>query len=485
MTPAAGRISSGISVRRHRGPGGDMTKRTILLTVLVFSFFFISHSSTFASYQRGEEGALCLGCHDNKGMSLTFGNGEKLSLFVDDRSLMASAHKNIRCSDCHKGFALGDHPKRQFKNRRSLSLWASESCRQCHSFKKGVHLRMLGALKEAACVDCHGSHAIKPVKESGDTCYGCHKYALSIPFKDGSSHSLEVEEDALKASVHNKLRCADCHFGFSSKEHPERDFKDKRNFTIITSETCRRCHFDKYTKTLESMHFNVLLKGNLKAPVCVDCHGAHAIKAGRTEKIESARRCKGCHEGIYQIYSMSVHGKSLLSTHNQDVPVCSDCHRAHDISDPRMADFRNNIPQMCSNCHANEELMKKYGLSTLVLQSYLEDFHGVTVSYYKKQKNAIRHIAVCTDCHGIHDITRTKGPDASIVKANLVRRCRKCHPGASDNFPDAWISHYEPNFKRAPLVYTINLIYSVFIPFMIVGLVLQIVLHIWRYAVNR
>ncbi len=53
------------------------------------------------------------------------------------------------------------------------------------------------------------------------------------------------------------------------------------------------------------------------------------------------------------------------------------------------------------------------------------------------------------------------------------------------NFPDSWISHYEPSLKRAPLVYVINLIYKIFIPFMMVGLILQILLHIWRYAVNR
>jgi len=199
----------------------------------------------------------------------------------------------------------------------------------------------------------------------------------------------------------------------------------------------------------------------------------------------SARRCEKCHEDIYGMYSMSVHGKSLLSDKNQDVPVCSDCHKAHDIADAHMTDFRNNIPQMCSKCHANEELMKKYGLSTAVLQSYLEDFHGVTLTFYKKQEKAVRHIAVCTDCHGIHDITKVKGPNATVLKTKLAKRCQKCHPGANGNFPDSWISHYEPSFKRAPVVYAITLGYSIFIPFMIVGLVLQILLHMWRYAVNR
>lgn len=462
-----------------------MVNRIVFWLILILSSLFLCVTESPAAFQPGEEGAICMGCHEGSDMVLTFKSGEKLSLHVDARALAASAHKDLSCTTCHNGYAAGDHPKKQLKNLRSYSVSASEICRQCHTFKKGIHLRMVGAMKELVCVDCHGAHAIKTVKDTGDSCVGCHKHKFSLPFKDGSKHSLVIDEEDLRSSVHSKLRCADCHFGFSSKEHPDRDFKDKRNFTIVTSETCRRCHFDKYTKTLESIHFNILLKGNLSAPVCVDCHGAHAINSGRKEKIQSARRCETCHESIYRTYALSVHGKSLLSTNNQDVPVCSDCHRAHDITDPKMADFRNNIPQMCSNCHANEELMKRYGLSTAVLQSYLEDFHGVTMSYYKKQKNSIRHIAVCTDCHGIHDITRTKGPDASIVKANLVRRCRKCHADASEKFPDSWISHYEPNFKRAPLVYAINLIYSVFIPFMIVGLVLQIILHIWRYAVNR
>jgi len=462
-----------------------MVNRNAFLLLAIFCILFMFSSASHAtSNPPGEEVSVCMGCHENREMSLTFKNGEKLSLYVDNHSLLGSAHKNLGCSGCH-GFSAGDHPTKQFKDRRSLIISISDACKKCHTFKKGIHLRMVNMLKQVVCADCHGSHAIKPVKEAGESCFGCHKYGFSLSFKDGGRQSLEIEEEALKSSVHSKLRCADCHFGFSSKEHPERNFPDKRNFTIVTSETCRRCHFDKYTKTLEGIHFNMLLKGNLKAPVCVDCHGAHAIESGRKEKIQSARRRQTCHQDIYAIYAQSVHGKALLSMHNQDVPVCSDCHRAHDISDPRMADFRNDIPQMCSNCHANEELMRRYGLSTAVLQSYLEDFHGVTVSYYRKQKNTMRHIAVCTDCHGIHDITRTKGPEASIVKANLIKRCRKCHVGASDNFPDSWISHYEPNFKRAPLVYAINLIYTIFIPFMIVGLVLQIILHIWRYAVNR
>lgn len=455
--------------------------RKIAFALLALAVCVIGASVSHA----GEQAALCLGCHGNKDLDVTFKNGEKLSLYVDSRFLADSAHKNLDCSACHSGFSIGDHPNRPFKNRRSFTVASSNACRQCHRFEKGIHFRMLAMVKDVVCVDCHGAHNVKVVEDGVNSCEGCHKYAFSMTMKDGSAHSLSVDSDDLSSSVHGKLRCSDCHFGYSAREHPERGFRDKRDFTIVSTEICRRCHFDKYTKTLESIHFNMLSKGNLSAPVCVDCHGSHRIQSGRKEKVRSARKCQGCHADIYSIYTQSVHGKSLLSDHNQDVPICSDCHRAHDIADPRLTDFRNDIPQMCGKCHANEGLMKKYGLSTSVLQSYLEDFHGVTLTFYKKQERPVRHIAVCIDCHGIHDITKVKGPNATVLKANLVKRCQKCHPGASENFPDSWISHYEPDFKRAPLVYAINLTYSIFIPFMIAGLILQIILHIWRYAVNR
>jgi len=461
-----------------------MRNRLYLVAMLMFGAMLL-WAAAASSYSPGEEGAVCLGCHSNKEMALTFKNGEKLSVFVDEKELAESVHKGMACSKCHAGFSAEQHPGRQFASRRQFAAAAAEGCKRCHAFARGMHAKMLGNLRGAVCVDCHSAHSVKPARDNGEGCAACHRYPVAVSFKDGSTHRFQVDEAGLRSSVHKKLRCTDCHFGFSSREHPQRTFKDRRNFTIVAAETCRRCHFDKYTKTLEGIHFNLLLSGNLKAPVCVDCHGAHTINSGRHEKVLSAQRCENCHQEIYRTYSMSVHGKALISSHNQDVPVCSDCHRAHDLFDPHLADFRNNIPQMCSNCHANEDLMKRYGLSTAVLKSYLEDFHGVTITFYKKQKNSVRHIAVCTDCHGIHDITKTKGPDASVVKANLVKRCRKCHPDAADNFPESWISHYEPDFKRAPLVYAVNFVYKIFIPFMIVGLVLQIILHIWRYAVNR
>jgi hypothetical protein len=47
------------------------------------------------------------------------------------------------------------------------------------------------------------------------------------------------------------------------------------------------------------------------------------------------------------------------------------------------------------------------------------------------------------------------------------------------------MSHYEPNWRTTPMVYGVQVFYNVLIPFMIGGLILQVLLHLWRVVVNR
>jgi predicted CXXCH cytochrome family protein len=181
-----------------------------------------------------------------------------------------------------------------------------------------------------------------------------------------------------------------------------------------------------------------------------------------------------------------VHGKALIEDNNFDVPVCTDCHPSHTIEDPRTAAFRSQSVDLCSNCHANEKLMSKYNISTNVVQTYLQDFHGATVAVMSKQSKDIWvKTAVCTDCHGVHDIKMVTDAESRVIKANLVSTCAKCHPDASTNFPGAWLSHYEPTLSKAPLVFLVQWFYRIMIPFIIIGLSIHIVIDLWRALTNR
>jgi predicted CXXCH cytochrome family protein len=330
--------------------------------------------------------------------------------------------------------------------------------------------------------------ASAPAQADGiDTCLSCHgDKTLAVSLPSGETRSLYVDVQTFKRSVHgNKLGCTDCHQDIQDIPHASRPFKTLREFTVAYYEQCKRCHFANYTKTLDSVHYQSLARGDRTAPLCVDCHGAHDVTRPDRPRTHVSETCARCHQGVSTVFAKSVHGRGI--NRNGDVPVCTDCHRSHDIAGPKAVNWLRTTPEICGNCHSDKTLMDKYGLSTAVTKTYVSDFHGMTASLQKSEggTEGLSITALCTDCHGVHDIMKVDEPGSRVLRSNLVKTCARCHPGASENFPAAWLSHYEPSWKKAPLVYGVEVFYAVLIPFMMVGLVLQVLLHLWRMVVNR
>jgi hypothetical protein len=478
-------------------------KVLVILCLLLCGLSLTSLNNALASGEGlAQESQSCLQCHTRDGIVVTFTNNESLSVHVDADMFTTSVHSFLQCSDCHREFSEDVHPKRRFRSVAQYRIKGALICRRCHRNEqieaKPIHASLLITETKGhapICTDCHGAHTMMPV--AGGTiyasekkyCMSCHAHEIIMQFQDEAKLSVHVDLSRLDGSVHNKLSCSDCHFGFSSEEHPKRKFRNSRDYSIASSDKCRRCHFDKYSKTIESIHFDMLRKGNTAAPVCTDCHGTHDIMHISQQRVITAKRCRQCHQETYDVYSKSVHGYALLSEAIDDVPVCVDCHTAHDIVNPLTLEWHERIPEMCGKCHGDSLIMGKYGLSSDVMKTYLSDFHGITLGLYKKQREKLmkpaKPIAVCTDCHGTHNIISTRGGDIREVKSNLMKRCQKCHDDISENFPDAWLSHYEPSINKASLVYFINLFFKFFIPITVIGLILQVFLHIWRYSYNR
>ena len=478
--------------------------------VAVLAFLLLAAAFPAAGQAREDvelsiESVKCLQCHGKKGIAYKFQNDESVEAYVNPAKYRLSVHSVLSCSRCHTDFSTDHHPSRTFRNKVQYRVRASSVCRGCHTpdqiKAKSVHADLLTKEKEGAspvCTDCHDAHAVTPVaggriiRNETEYCMKCHQHKMTMVCRNGDKISLNVAYSFSEGNAHDKLRCSDCHYGFSSEEHPKRNFRSRRDYTISSSESCRRCHFDKYTKTLDSVHNTILSQGNLNAPVCNDCHGSHQIphmSRGVKGRVLTTHKCRKCHEEVFGVYAKSVHGSALFNEQNQDVPICIDCHTAHDIENPLTLEYHERIPQICGNCHANPAVVSKYGLSTEVLNAYLTDFHGVTLGLYKKQREQLykpaRPIAVCTDCHGTHNIMSAVSSDPANVKANLVKRCQKCHKDTNENFPNAWLSHYKPSLTKFPLIFIVSTAYKIFIPIMGLGLLLQIFLHIWRYAVNR
>ena len=308
-----------------------------------------------------------------------------------------------------------------------------------------------------------------------DDCLGCHggDAMMTMDLPSGEKLGVYVDAAAFGKSVHGEmLRCADCHSDKAGYPHDSKPFGSRRDVAVAYYEGCKSCHFANYTKTLDGVHYAVMAKGNKKAALCVDCHGAHDIARASEPRARISKTCATCHPKAYEVYAKSVHGRGVEAG-NADVPVCTDCHRAHDIMDPRNGALAQRTPEVCGRCHTNEKMMAKYGLSTKVVDTYLKDFHGMSATLQRgHQVDRKSFAAVCTDCHGVHDIQKSNDPQSHTMKANLVQTCAKCHAGSTKNFPDAWLSHYEPTPQKAGLVWMVQLFYKLLIPFMVGGLVL-------------
>jgi hypothetical protein len=332
------------------------------------------------------------------------------------------------------------------------------------------------------------SAAPAALPEAVTDCLSCHEdKTLSITLKDGSTKSMYVDMAEVAKSVHGgQLICTDCHEKYDQDHPSDATFESARAYRVKTYETCKRCHFDTYTRTLESVHYGLLKSGSPKAPICVDCHGSHNITDPRARRTMMSRSCAACHTDTFKAYAKSVHGRAMVEDDNQDVPACADCHTHHEVQQPGTTAFRLAAPDTCVRCHGNESLMSKYGVSTMVAKTYLADFHGVTASLSRNLKTADHQVVVtCNDCHGVHDIASPRLRGAKAMQATVTATCQSCHKGMPATFPAAWLSHYPPSPRHAPLVWAVGVFYKFFIPFAVVGLCLHLLLQGYRMASGR
>ncbi|MGB8983828.1 MAG: ammonia-forming cytochrome c nitrite reductase subunit c552, partial [Anaerolineales bacterium] len=327
-----------------------------------------------------------------------------------------------------------------------------------------------------------------------ETCLACHQQEGMTAQVGGQPLPITIDPEKFSASVHGteNIACVDCHTNITGFPHPEVTASSPRDFSLELYPTCQECHLEQYEKTLDSVHQRALAAGNSEAAVCTDCHNPHTqtrlTDENTGELLLGARlvvpqTCARCHSTIYETYRQSVHGAALTQEGNQYVPTCIDCHGVHNIGDPTSNSFRNSVPYLCAECHTNETLMKQFGISTNVLNTYVADFHGTTVKMFEENyPDQPTNKPVCTDCHGVHDIMRPDNPEAGIAfKKNLLGKCQQCHPDATTaSFTDSWLSHYEPSPQVFPLVFFVNLFYKIFIPAVLGGMILFVLTDVYR-----
>lgn len=463
-----------------------------------------------------EDDQTCILCHQDTEGVVTFASGEEVAAVVETAVFAHTAHSDtdepLGCTSCHD---VNDyqypHEPITAPNYRSYQLVQSETCSQCHVEPHLTSHPAPDSDLPIGCTDCHGSHEVKTVEqirtgETTATCVNCHEI-MEVPFTDGSQltdmiqHGLfasryetteyclachtqpnlelefesgdtipvTIDDIAFHDSVHGldnenaPLECASCHEGVSFPHEPVAA-ASPREYSLEMVAVCGDCHEEKVKANVEDVHALALADGEIEAAVCTDCHGAHDTPVPDQPRKRTSETCEQCHSTIFAEYADSVHGDALITDDNPDVPACIDCHGVHNIGDPTTALFRVRSPELCADCHADDNLMTEYDISTEVFDTYVSDFHGTTVVLFEHDDpNAETNKAVCYDCHGVHNIKQADDPEAGI-RANLLETCQQCHPDANANFPDSWTSHFQPSLEHNPLVYLVNLFYQIVIP---------------------
>jgi len=190
-------------------------------------------------------------------------------------------------------------------------------------------------------------------------CVKCHSRGLKKKLEDGEVLSLKVDVEAFDTSVHTIIGCTGCHRDVAKGKHPSRQpIENHRVYSQKQNESCRQCHRAKYEAYDGSIHANLVRAGSDEAPLCSDCHSAHAIQRHETYDRDNGKPCSKCHTDIFTAYENSVHG-TARSEGNRfradrfEAPVCADCHSAHDISAVASTGY---LVSTCMSCHEVAEL---------------------------------------------------------------------------------------------------------------------------------
>jgi predicted CXXCH cytochrome family protein len=151
---------------------------------------------------------------------------------------------------------------------------------------------------------------------------------------------------------------------------------------------------------------------------------------------QTKNSCLECHAGMDAPLGVSS-PDFLGSIHAQKGITCTSCHGGDASSDDYLVSMgtkagyrghidRKQIPALCGNCHSDAAYMRGYdpSLRTDQLSQYATSIHGKLIA--KGDTNA----AVCTDCHGVHNIVSPKDPRSSVYPTNVAKTCSNCHASA-------------------------------------------------------
>ena len=147
--------------------------------------------------------------------------------------------------------------------------------------------------------------------------------------------------------------------------------------------------------------------------------------------------CINCHQELEDELKLPVDEMLNEDFHFKNGITCTDCHggeadvRNEDDMDAAMnpdkgyigIPKRKDIPKLCSKCHSNLKYIRNYNpnLPTDQYQECVTSQHGQSLA------KGDTKVAVCSDCHGVHNIQPANMSTSKIFPFNIPNTCGRCH----------------------------------------------------------
>lgn len=355
-------------------------------------------------------------------------------LFTPPDALHDGPHAAVACVDCHQDAASLPH---------AMTLQQPNCTNSCHvqaatEHRRGIHAQIAaeGNTGAPSCVDCHGGHDIYPSTDRRSMTYPLNVVNL----------------------------CGDCH-----KQHHEQTsngWDDEANV-------------DRY---LASVHGRAIKEaGLIVAATCVDCHGSHEVRPSTEEaslinRVNIPDTCGKCHQGIEEVYVESIHGRKLAEG-NADAPVCTNCHAAHAITQAATPGFIRDIVDECGECH--EKVGGGKAGSRSLYDTYRMSYHGQVNELGSSRS------AKCSDCHGAHDIQPVDDPRSRLHEDQIVQTCAECHEQSNARFVQFQPHADYRDGTNYPLLHGVWLYFVILMSLTFGFFGLHTVLWLWRSLVER
>ncbi|MCS7163528.1 MAG: cytochrome c3 family protein [Thermodesulfovibrio sp.] len=313
------------------------------------------------------ENQYCLSCH-SRAISMKFKNGETLSVQVKESEILKSAHKKLKCTECHREFSTTQHPIRSFESLAEYRAKAKDICNNCHQ----------DAVKKYD-ISIHAASLKKGNKESPD-CLKCHGY-------------------------HN--------VSFITKDK------------MASSELCIRCHRESGKAFEESVHHVAVKQGKQNAPNCSSCHNSHDVLPVNIAKLDNA--CIKCHKDVKTTHNKWLWNPPLrlttfVETHFNST-TCASCH-----TKTQKAIFLTLVDKAKNKTLQEDEVAKALNIDIKALKTKI-DPNGDGKIEEKELWQFMSSIKEKTKANLLGKINVLNSSDAHKIESRekSIKDCAYCH----------------------------------------------------------